>query len=268
MSDTDTDTTGRAVLGAAYRDGSDLGARQSLYRWQQPRYDLPALIDQHLPPDLGILLDVGCGNGRILAALRRAHPAATAVGIDISAGILREVPPPVAVGDAARLPVGNGSADVVLALHMLYHVEDPAAAVAETARVLRPGGTTVVSTNARNDKSELDTLWSTAAGDVLGVAVGPRRLSLSARFPLDDASAALATVYRRVEVVELPGVITVTDAEPVLAHLGSYRAWADQVGVPFTATLDRARVILDHTIAEEGSFRITCRAGLLICRDP
>ncbi|WP_423465256.1 class I SAM-dependent methyltransferase [Promicromonospora sp. MS192] len=63
--------------------------------------------------------------------------------------------------------VATDSADVVLAMHMLYHVEDVEAGIRELARVLSPSGTAFVSTNAIEDKSELDNLWRRAASQVL-----------------------------------------------------------------------------------------------------
>ncbi|PRY50029.1 methyltransferase family protein [Geodermatophilus tzadiensis] len=44
------------------------------------------------------------------------------------------------VGDATALPVDDGSVDLVVDFHALHHIPDWRAAVAEAARVLRPGG--------------------------------------------------------------------------------------------------------------------------------
>ena len=54
---------------------------------------------------------------------------------------LREIPgAQVEQCDAAALPFADASFDAVIANHMLYHVDDPAAVVHEFDRVLRPGG--------------------------------------------------------------------------------------------------------------------------------
>ncbi|MEU3250910.1 hypothetical protein [Streptomyces sp. NPDC006997] len=68
------------------------------------------------------------------------------------------------------------------------------------------------------------------------------------------------------ETIELPGTISVRDPEPVIAHMGSYRAWADQYGVPFEATIDRARLTVADHIARHGDFQVTSLAGILVCR--
>lgn len=263
---TKPDTTSHEILAAdAYADERHLRSRQSLYAWQEPRYDLPDLVLRHLPSSARTLLDVGCGNGRYIGRVRAGRPGITTLGLDISPGILSDVTPPVAVAGAEALPIANARADVVLAMHMLYHVSDIDAALAETVRVLRPGGVLIASTNGRDDKRELDDLWSAAAADVLGLQEGPSRISLSNRFALDDAPGVLSRFYTRVDTVELPGTITVDTPEPVIAHLASYRTWAEQSGVPFEATLNRATEHVSAAIRRDGVFRVTCRGGLLLC---
>lgn len=260
-------TTDRSVLTtAAYACGQHLSARQALYRYQTPAYDLPAIVIENLTAVAGTITDVGCGSGGYLRRLRAERPDLTTIGIDIAAGILREAPPPVAVADAAALPLQNNSVDAVLAMHMLYHVPDTDAGVAELTRILRPHGVLIVSTNATDDKHELDDLWSAAAADVLGIPTGPRRISLSSRFPLDHAQDRLHPHVSDVHLIDLPGTITVTDPRPVLDHLSSYGAWAHQTGVPFEPTLQRVRERLSEAIDRDGAFVISGHGGILVCR--
>ena len=80
--------------------------------------------------------------------------------------------------------------------------------------------------------------------------------------------ALFRSYYAEVEVLELPSVIIVNESDPVIVHLGSYRSWADQSGVPFDATLDRARALVRRIINRNGEFRITCRGGILLCSKP
>ncbi|MFE1959490.1 class I SAM-dependent methyltransferase [Streptomyces sp. NPDC059479] len=255
------------LAGSAYSSDRDLAARQSLYQWQTPRYDLPGIVAEKLSGVRGggRVVDVGCGNGKFIQRLREDRPDLALLGLDIAPGILAGVPGPVAVADATRLPLATESINAALALHMLYHVPDIPQAVRELSRVVARGGLVVASTNRERDKAELDDLWQRAAGDVLGIDRGPARISLSARFSLEKAPAFLGEEFGRVEVVELPGTITVRDPEPAIAHLASYRAWADQHDVPFDATVDRARSILVDHITRHGTFEITCLGGILVC---
>ncbi|MFI7645149.1 class I SAM-dependent methyltransferase [Micromonospora sp. NPDC049460] len=260
-------TTDRAILAnAAYACEQHLAARQALYRYQTPTYDLPAIVIENLATVTGTIADVGCGNGRYLRRLRTERPDLTTIGIDIAAGILREIPPPVAVADASALPLQNESVDAVLAMHMLYHVTDTEAGLAELTRVLRPHGILIISTNATDDKHELDDLWSAAAADVLGTPTGPRRISLSSRFPLNHARDRLRPYVTDTHLIDLGGTITVTEPQPVLDHLASYRAWAHQTGVPFEPTLHRVRERLTEAIDRDGVFVISGNGGILVCR--
>jgi len=96
------------------------------------------------------LLDAGCGQGTPI--LRKLHAAGSALGVDFSRAQLRladrAVPEAALVqGELTRLPVAGDTVDAVTAYHSLIHLplEDRAAAFAEFARVLAPGGRLLVS---------------------------------------------------------------------------------------------------------------------------
>ncbi len=106
-----------------------------------------------LPKDgLGEILDIGTGTGKILTML--GPRADQAVGIDASremlalaranldAAGLRQCQ--VRHGDMYMLPVPSQSFDVVTVHQVLHYAADPAAAIAEAARALRPGGRLIV----------------------------------------------------------------------------------------------------------------------------
>jgi SAM-dependent methyltransferase len=95
------------LAGSAYNSDRDLAARQSLYRWQTPRYDLPGIVAEKLSGvrERGRVVDVGCGNGKFIQRLREDRPDLALLGLDIAPGILADVPGPVAVADATRLPL-------------------------------------------------------------------------------------------------------------------------------------------------------------------
>jgi ubiquinone/menaquinone biosynthesis C-methylase UbiE len=87
------------------------------------------------------VLEVGCGTGLILE--RSATFARTAVGIDLSAGMLAKATQrglDVMQGSATSLPVRDASFDVAYSFKVLAHVADIEGAMRELARVVRPGG--------------------------------------------------------------------------------------------------------------------------------
>lgn len=87
------------------------------------------------------VLEVGCGTGLILS--RIAQHASEAVGMDLSKGMLKSARDrglKVAVASANQLPFPDDSFDLVCSFKVLAHVPDIRGALAEIARVTKPGG--------------------------------------------------------------------------------------------------------------------------------
>jgi ArsR family transcriptional regulator len=94
------------------------------------------------------LLDIGTGNGHVLQLLGREVEGA--IGVDRSRDMLIVARAnihraglkhcQVRQADMMHLPFASGSADAVTFHMVLHYAEDPAGAIAEAARVLRPGG--------------------------------------------------------------------------------------------------------------------------------
>jgi len=80
------------------------------------------------------VLDVGCGTGEFTRVLREAVDG-TVVGGDADQALLGCLDPPTVLGDATRLPFADDAFDLVVCQALLINLPDPAAAVAEFARV-------------------------------------------------------------------------------------------------------------------------------------
>lgn len=124
-------------------------------------------LADELPAAPGFVLDVACGNAALLPCLRD-HDGY--LGIDLSSSEIElarlQGRGPVIHGDARRLPVPDASVDTVVSSMGLMLVQPLEHAVAEMARVLRPGGTVALL---------LPSTWPIQAGDVpLGLALSLR----------------------------------------------------------------------------------------------
>lgn len=99
-----------------------------------------------LEPGARTLLDVGCSFGYVIEAGRRL--GLTAAGTDVSkyaVEICRQRGLRAEAGTLEKLPFGDGELDVVVMKHVLEHTPDPKAALAETRRVLSPGGVALIA---------------------------------------------------------------------------------------------------------------------------
>ncbi len=126
-----------------------------------------------LPPS-ALVLDLACGTGDLSRlAERRGYRV---VGADLSAGMLAAGGgiTPVVEADAARLPFPDGAFDGLLCGYALRNFTDLAATLAESARVLRPGGRLAVLEVDTPESPLLRAgydVWFTRAVPVIGAAL-------------------------------------------------------------------------------------------------
>jgi SAM-dependent methyltransferase len=120
----------------------------------------------------GDLLDAGCGTGQMIRHLRDSRPGElTLTGLDRSESVLDvargvvENDPAIrfVVGRLEQMPLPDTAFDVVLVMGSLEYVTDVEQAVAEVARVTRPGGLAIVTMQNRWSPYRLwdATVWST-----------------------------------------------------------------------------------------------------------
>ncbi len=260
----------------AYADDSHLDVRYRTHllytvdpvdfeRWTLER--LPWRGDERV-------LDVGCGPGALLLKMARQRDGWRGlVGLDFSAGMVAQAISAAAglgaewfVGDAQSLALPDAAFDVVMARHMLYHVPDIDRAVAEAARVLRPGGHFLVTANAAGTMPEYAALLVRAAARLPSVA--DSELS-TGRFALENGAAFLRPYFGRVETHTLPGTLRFPTAQPFVDYVASARALIMRPGhreAEWQAVLDFCRAEAQAVIARAGHFDVTKITGAIVGR--
>jgi SAM-dependent methyltransferase len=210
-----------------YANSQKLAARARLFQYAEEGVPWPVWVATHagLKPGDSVL-DVGCGPGWFWGAAADALPLDLELTLtDLSPGMVEEAAAKVgglrryrlqtAVADIADLPFPAESFDAVMAMHMFYHVPDPARGMAEVARVLKPGGQAIVTTNGRNDSRAFYALGARAFG-------GPPVNPAAAVFGFDEARKLLEATFGNVAFAPHPSRLRVTEPQHVFDALTSY----------------------------------------------
>ena len=179
----------------------------------------------------GLVVDVGCGSGVLMALLRRR--GVPVVGVDASPAQLQRAAGARVRADALKLPFPDESVGGVAALYMLYHLPAPAQAIAECHRVLRPGGLFAVCSPSRLDDPELVEAVPEYAATFDAMS-----------FDSEDGPALIADVFGNVEVDRWDGPYTrLPDRDAVALYLyghglpkHSVASAASRVPTPLTVT--------------------------------
>jgi ubiquinone/menaquinone biosynthesis C-methylase UbiE len=218
------------------------------------------------------VLDVGCGPGDLLRQMARGRPDWRApVGLDLSAGMVaqamertREQEVRFLVADAQSVPFPDETFDVVMARHMLYHVPDINRAVSEAARVLRPHGRFLVTTNSAHTMPEYQALMEGATRRFPGME---RRERITDRFSLENASAFLEPDFDALKAHILRGTLRFPSAQPLLEYLASHRSMImrdDHTHREWEAVLEFVRIEAESVITCAGHFDVSKITGALV----
>jgi SAM-dependent methyltransferase len=281
------------LRGTQYKTDVNLAARQAIYAYQHPRIDLAArVLDLAAPAPSSTIVDAGCGNGTYLAELARRGFAGRVLGIDLSVGMLaaardrlggmgaandaavtspdhaaepRSKAEPwskgepwsqavaLASADATALPLRDGVAGLTFAMHMLYHVPEPADALRELRRVTRPGGRVVIGLNGAGHLRQLRAAVAAARGD--------DPTSVGERVRLDDGESLARSFFPKVTRHDFVAELRVPGPGPIADYVRSmsgtsHHADPDRVAEAVATAFPRT---------SDGYYAITSHSGCLIC---
>jgi ubiquinone/menaquinone biosynthesis C-methylase UbiE len=230
----------------------------SLHRWF---FDY--LLDAAPAP--ARVLEIGCGRGDLWAENADRIPPGWQVTLsDFSAGMLADCHAHLGVGrfaydvvDVQAIPYGPARYDVVIANHMLYHVPDLPAALAEIRRVLKPDGVLLAMTNGAQHLYELMNL---AESCIPSLAEARNQDGFVVDyFNLENGADTLRAQFSDVQLERFPNSLEVTAVQPILDYLASMIDLSAGAVQQIEATVQRQ---LDTT----GFFSITKDAGLFLAR--
>ncbi|MFN8089452.1 MAG: class I SAM-dependent methyltransferase [Mycobacterium sp.] len=161
------------------------GSEAAAYERGRPSYP-PEAIDWLLPPNARDVLDLGAGTGKLTTRL--VERGLDVVAVDPIAEMLEllthSLPDtPALLGTAEQIPLPDNSVDAVL-VAQAWHWFDPQRAVAEVARVLRPGGRLGLVWNTRDERMG----WVKDLGDVIGHEDDPFSETVTLPAPFTDVA--------------------------------------------------------------------------------
>ncbi len=261
---------------AQYASDKFLRIRQQTHeQYTVPKVDFPewALTrfpwrgDEHV-------LDLGSGMGTYYPHVKARGSDITYYAVDQSPGMLRLHPAAgdLALGDAQALPFADGTFDMVMANHMLYHVPDIDRAILEIQRVLKPDGVLVAATNSIQSMPEFSALFRrgllllSTPGQVYSQQPPPVQES----FALENGTRILSRHFYAVVRYDLPSTLVFPSIEPVMAYLESTRSIREPQ-LPDTIQWDELMLIIrdqiNRVLNHFGELVITKVTGVLAATD-
>ncbi len=219
-----------------------------------------------------VVADVGCGPGAYHPLLHAA--GCRTIALDASPGMAdetqrqaqqRQLDVHAIQARAEALPLRSASLDRLLANHMLYHVSNQAAALAEMHRALKPGGKVLLATNAP-DAGDVLYLAHCTAAQTLGYTPAPR---VTSRFHLGHLSL-VQEYFPDAQVHVYHDAFLFPTLDAALRYYASgiidLIEGASPGGSHVQRLLPAMRIQLQDKVDSEGRLRVPKDAGCFVAR--
>ncbi|MDP3015294.1 MAG: class I SAM-dependent methyltransferase [bacterium] len=109
-------------------------------------------LKKFIPLGGSMIVDFGCGNGKILGEIKKINQKAKLIGLDVSETAIEQAEKDLSdvefykVNDGEKFPVKDNSVDFIFSSEVIEHIYDTENAFKEIARVLRPDGKVLFTT--------------------------------------------------------------------------------------------------------------------------
>lgn len=137
-------TTASGKFYERYWKGTPVGLGDFAYKWP--------ILKTFIPRKRCVILDYGCGKGKILTEIRKINPRAVLYGADVSAIARKTSKKSVpsakifSIDADQRISLRSGSCDFILSLDVIEHIYDTKKVFQEFHRLLGPRGHLLIST--------------------------------------------------------------------------------------------------------------------------
>ena len=264
------------LLSSQYKSADNLKARIALYEnYGKNKVDFHDWLFNHIDvANKSKVLELGSGSARIWQKNKDRIPQFWDITLsDFSEGMLAETKKNVEMIehdfhflqiDIQNIPFEEGSFDMVMANHMLYHVPNLEKALMEVKRVLKDGGKFYAALNGVEHMLELKQLIKKIS------ALYPPNIIMDLNnisITLESGEKMLGKYFNKVEVLPFNSEIVVDKAEPIMAYIMSLTALQELENMIKKEELED---LLEQTLnlikaeLSDKSFRIRTNSGLLI----
>lgn len=254
-----------------YSSESNLLKRKAFANYCRPKIDLVKTLVELLK--LGgdeKILDVGCGNGDALIAIRNEYKhRGMLYGVDIAEGILEKAieannKAGTAIkffpGDARKLKFPDNCFDIVMLKHVLHNVSGYPKAIQECHRVLKDGGKLAIVINSKKTRLIFKKLEPKIA-KILGVNFIP---DADHNLVLENIPGKLKA-FETMRAKRMTSVLRLTKADPYLNYIDSSRDfWGKIEEKQWKSALDFSKKYLENILKKQKIIKDYVTIGVVV----
>jgi len=259
-----------------YINSSNYNARILLhYKFSANKYSWPLWIFDRINKIEGArVLEIGCGNGLLWKLNADKIPETWDIILtDFSNGMLNDAEKNIGnsshnikfeVMDAENIPYEDNCFDIIIANHMLYHINDRRKALSGIRRVLKNDGTFYTTTMEKDYMKEMTDIvrkYRSIPGS------GKRSNSTIENFSLENGAEQLKEFFDRVDLEIYENSLVITEAVPLTEYAFSLNNITPGRIVINENEKTKFTEFVDNIITREGSIHISSNAGIFISRN-